>query len=108
MKTRKVLTVNQTFEILLKWVGSRDWEKALFDVVPKRKFQEGAKSKGDHEDKKTEEVEAVTAVEKVIVDEEMLREATPDVKGKGSDNFEPLSATDVHVQDTPVTGTDPS
>ncbi|THH31923.1 hypothetical protein EUX98_g2293 [Antrodiella citrinella] len=40
LKTRKVLTVNQTFEILLKWVETRDWEQALQAVVPKRKFED--------------------------------------------------------------------
>ena len=33
-----MLTVNQTFEILLKWVETRDWEEALYSVIPKRKF----------------------------------------------------------------------
>jgi tRNA (guanine9-N1)-methyltransferase len=30
--------VNQVFEILVKWVETRDWEKALYSVIPKRKF----------------------------------------------------------------------
>lgn len=39
MPTRKVLTVNQCFEILVKWVETKNWEEALYSVIPQRKFQ---------------------------------------------------------------------
>ena len=46
MRTRKVLTVNQTFEILLKWVETRSWEQALYAVMPKRKFNNEGRRRG--------------------------------------------------------------
>ena len=57
MRTRKVLTVNQTFEILLKWVETRDWEQALNFVMPKRKFNtEGRRRGGPASSKDAESV----------------------------------------------------
>ncbi|KAF8914301.1 guanine-1-methyltransferase-domain-containing protein [Gymnopilus junonius] len=47
LPTRKVLTVNQVFEILVKWVETKDWEESLYAVIPKRKFQPG--KKGNHD-----------------------------------------------------------
>ncbi|KAL1944097.1 hypothetical protein VTO73DRAFT_3282 [Trametes versicolor] len=46
LRTRKVLTVNQTFEILLNWVETRDWEQALYSVIPKRKFNDSGRRRG--------------------------------------------------------------
>ena len=39
-----MLTVNQVFEILIKWVETKDWEQSLYSVIPKRKFQLEGKS----------------------------------------------------------------
>lgn len=30
--------MNQVFEILIHWVESRNWEEAIYSVMPKRKF----------------------------------------------------------------------
>lgn len=51
MQTRKVLTVNQVFEILVGWVdggekeGKEGWGEALRKVMPERKFDPDARKK---------------------------------------------------------------
>ncbi|KAG8931967.1 tRNA (guanine(9)-N(1))-methyltransferase [Tulasnella sp. 418] len=56
LPTRKVLTVNQVFDILIRWLEERDWEKALFDVMPKRKFRDGPK-KGTSENGEEQDID---------------------------------------------------
>ena len=49
MSITQVLTVNQVFEIMLKFVETRDWKTAFFHVIPQRK--RGEAEAGDDEAK---------------------------------------------------------
>lgn len=88
--------MNQTVDILLRWVETRDWEQALWTVIPRRKFQEGRKrgrggkggeeggkggvgedGEGEDEDDMDEDVGA-----EVVIDEQLLEEAE-DIKCRG-------------------------
>ena len=42
--------MNQVFEILVKWVETRDWELSLYSVIPKRKFQDGVSREESKDD----------------------------------------------------------
>ncbi|GAA6041537.1 hypothetical protein JCM8097_004250 [Rhodosporidiobolus ruineniae] len=47
MQTRKVLTVNQVYEILINWAADEhgDWREALRKVMPERKFDPDGRKK---------------------------------------------------------------
>jgi len=70
LRTRKVLTVNQAFEILVHWVDTRDWESAFHTVIPKRKFEESSKEK--EKETSVEELDS----SKIVLSVEELEEQT--------------------------------
>ncbi|CDO68447.1 hypothetical protein BN946_scf184760.g3 [Trametes cinnabarina] len=91
LRTRKVLTVNQTFEILLKWVETRNWEQALYSVIPKRKFNtEGRRRGGGGSSKGGESVD-----DQESSDDEGAQVGAVDADAEGSDESEEVRVLDV-------------
>ncbi|KAF9006692.1 guanine-1-methyltransferase-domain-containing protein [Cyathus striatus] len=77
LPTRKVLTVNQVFEILVKWVETRNWEEAFHCIIPKRKFHAGGKGKVQNEistDRRDDEPEEATGTEQVVISAEEVEQ----------------------------------
>ncbi|KZV70293.1 hypothetical protein PENSPDRAFT_651683 [Peniophora sp. CONT] len=81
LPTRKVLTVNQVFEILVKWAETRNWEDAFYSVIPKRKFQPGKGSKKVANGEGSEEEDDVAEDDGVIT---VALEDVEDDAGSGS------------------------
>ncbi|KAG8803285.1 tRNA (guanine(9)-N(1))-methyltransferase, partial [Serendipita sp. 399] len=95
LPTRKVLTVNQArfslprivsqtterclkvFDILIKWVECRDWKRALYDVMPQRKFESVGKNARRRKASATADEEAVTEQVMQNEDEMDAQDATP-------------------------------
>ncbi|KAJ2788251.1 tRNA methyltransferase 10 [Coemansia interrupta] len=57
MSTRKVMTVNQIFEMLVRYVDKGDWKTAFMDVIPQRKFKHDEAEAKDGDEASAEEEE---------------------------------------------------
>ncbi|KAJ1308571.1 hypothetical protein OPQ81_004270 [Rhizoctonia solani] len=97
MPTRKVLTVNQVFDILVHWVATRNWEEAMHKVMPKRKFnangKKGKRSEAQVDNQDDEDVATDEAKHPTDSDDEDPTKS----KDRGvvvSENEEPEAAID--------------
>jgi len=50
MSSRKVLTVNHMFKIIVNFLETKNWEKSLMDVLPPRKFNQDKNSTSENHD----------------------------------------------------------
>ncbi|CAL0301083.1 unnamed protein product [Lupinus luteus] len=57
MSSSQVLTVNQVFEILVKFLETRDWKTSFFSVIPQRKRCQADSEEGNANDTLQEENE---------------------------------------------------
>ncbi|KAG1448395.1 hypothetical protein G6F56_008953 [Rhizopus delemar] len=55
--SRKVLTVNQVIEIMVKWLDCNDWKEAFNQVIPSRKLKDGRQVITGDEEKDEEKKE---------------------------------------------------
>ncbi|KAG8059574.1 hypothetical protein GUJ93_ZPchr0002g24247 [Zizania palustris] len=112
MSSSQVLTVNQVFEIMLKFVETRDWKASFFQVIPQRKREaeagddgvdasmnddddatEGAANEGDLTKGFDEEVD-----DDDYVDEELEEEDTDVAKKKQCISYENGEAEDASTR----------
>lgn len=66
MKTRPVLTVNQVFQIICKYLECREWKKAFMSTLPKRKGAETLSSEDEKEIEKDDKIKKTKLNEEIV------------------------------------------
>lgn len=75
--------MNQVFEILVKWVETRDWEEALYAVIPKRKFATDGNKQPDGDGEQLEPDDKEVDEDRMATIEDMERTTpAPDNDGE--------------------------
>ncbi|TKW41351.1 hypothetical protein SEVIR_1G308600v4 [Setaria viridis] len=89
LSSSQVLTVNQVFEIMLKFVETRDWKTAFFHVIPQRK--RGEAEAGDDETKVSlddNDDDAEEAANGNLSEEDLKKVIDEDVDDDGDEELE--------------------
>ncbi|KAJ1280798.1 hypothetical protein BS78_04G260500 [Paspalum vaginatum] len=86
MSSSQVLTVNQVFEIMLKFVETKDWKTAFFHVIPQRK--RGEAETGDEAKVSLDDDDAAEGAANGNVSEEDLDKGFDEVDDDGDEELE--------------------
>jgi tRNA (guanine9-N1)-methyltransferase len=82
MASRKVLTVNQVLDIMLRWLQTQDWEKAFLQVIPGRKLPRPAEGQGtENSDNESSDAQSFDGRESERVPDSIDDEGWGDQKG---------------------------
>ncbi|SCZ90676.1 BZ3500_MvSof-1268-A1-R1_Chr1-3g02141 [Microbotryum saponariae] len=99
MPTRKVLTVNQVYDIMVQFVECGDWEKALRDVMPLRKMTHGTPGHKKTGERKVKIKEAEARAEGVYVAKDEMADEDDGVDGAQDDEDDDDDASDAVPSD---------
>jgi len=91
----QVLTVNQVFEIMLKFVETRDWKTAFFHVIPQRKRGEAGAGDGEAKVRLDDNDDVAEGARNGNLSEENLEKVLEEVDDDGVEELED-EETDVY------------